>query len=271
MIPHPVPLRTRLFRHALAPFGAPEHGQFHAILAKATAFSLDHAAAKAVADTLEHRASSVERNVDLLRLPASAVWLEWPDSVRRRASQPLDAAGHPVTVGALVCAAPGAEDVITVMTAWDFPDGSTRHSYAAANLDVDDLSRHAFRARRGFGTGREEVLARLLDRTHVYLPAGLDDELGAMVRIDGGNQGAEEAVRLSAKRDVASEVPFVLAALLLLQTDSATRAMDPDDGHCRIGVEARPRTVREMLFRAPGGFVRSGNPAAPRLDWRRPG
>lgn len=266
-------LRQRVLAASERVMGAPERAHFIQLLRRADGYRLDAAATAAVAAALRDAPDGVEANLDLIRLSADGIWVEFPDEARRIPGvPPLAGTRYPFEVGVLATVDPDDEDRFVLMTAWDFapaadPGGrraaSVRHAYAPVAFSREDISRHSFAARVG-ALGRTEAAGvRMLGLAHAYLPAGLADELRLAAEAEGDDevQGAEE----EAMRDAVSEAAFGLAALLFL---SSRGARVGGDGDVRGTTLRRgPLTpVARALF--GDNFRREGNPGSPRLAFR---
>lgn len=249
--------------------GAPEHGQIAGYLREADAYRLSRATTAHLADVLSRNLTSVEQNIDLIRPRSQFTWIEYPDYARRPDNAvPLAGASHPVYVGALVCIDSDNQDQMVILTGWDFPDGSVRHSYAAASLSFTGMSHLAWGARTRFSRANDESLQRLLDQANIQVPPGLAEEIRILEQHDDPDHvedAVEERLR-TARMDVASEVPFVLAALL------AVGLSDPVESG---GVRPTDVTLKSMPTpflpwnRTPG-FRRMGAKTSPSLKWLEP-
>ncbi len=227
-LPVHVMLRDKLVAQSRTIIGSSEHLQVASLISGARSYRLDAHATEAIAITVQHATSTVEQNLDLLSVPPEGLWLEWPEHARYRAA-PRRGAAHPVVTGALVVPWPNDPDALTLVTGWMMPDGSVRHSYATAVLHLRHLALRAWNARvRERDHAPASALARLREAFTITLPPGLRGELDALVGIEveqGDDERRDaEAVRRDAAsqaaHDVAPDVPFVLAAMLLLASDS---------------------------------------------------
>jgi hypothetical protein len=273
-------LRDRVVAVSKRVIGADEHLQFAVAAERAEAYRLDAALTAELARVIKSDHVLVERSLDLLDLPERGVWIEWPDAERRGDREsPPGATVLPSVVGALFCPAPDDDDRIVIMTAWSSPTGEVRHSHAAAAFSRRDTSVLAWGARTRFSGDSVESQARLLTCVQVYFPPGLADEIDYMVeaeaeesdRVLGDMKGAREHAVFRAQMDLASDVPFAIAALLLLSADNV--AFVPRSGRISL-VDHRPRRVG-ILSRlagvfgaeAPRGFVRSGRNAKAKVSF----
>lgn len=240
--------------------GAAEHMHFAELVDNAQAFVLDDAAVIELQACVDSQTASIERNIDLISIPENGYWIEFRDAPRREeSSEALYGAAHPERVGVLVCPDPSEPDKLVMMTAWEFADGSCRHSYAALALKPSQLRVHALLARKVYGRGWTECLARLTNLATVYFPAQLLDELKTMGKLEDASEADIAAAMQTAQRDVVMELPFTLAALLML-----TVAEPQAPGH--RSVMNGWRASLASLFRGKG-FIRSGV-ERPRLVYR---
>ena len=254
-----VTLQSKTASNARGLRGAAEHLHFAELVDHAQAFVLDDAAVVELQACVDSQTASIERNIDLISIPESGYWIEFRDAPRREeGSEALYGAAHPERVGVLVCPDPSEPDKIVMMTAWEFADGSCRHSYAAVALKPSQLRVHALLARKVYGRGWTECLARLTNLATVYFPPQLLDELKAMAELEDASEADIAAAMQTAQRDVVMELPFALAALLMLTVAEPAA----HDGWGAPGW----RTRLASLFRGKG-FIRSGV-ERPRLVYR---
>ena len=250
--------------------GAPEHTQIASYMREADAYRLSRATTAQLADVLAHNLTSVEQNIDLIRPRSQFTWIEYPDYARRPANAvPLTGASHPVYVGALICIDGENQDRMIILTGWDFPDGSVRHSYAAASLSFTGMSHLAWGARTRFSRSNDESLQRLLDQAHIYVPPGLAEEIHILEQHDNPDhvEDAVEGRLRTARMDVASEVPFLLAALLavgMLDQAETTNGARPVD----VTMKSMPMPI--LPWNRTPGFRRVGTKPSPSLRWLAP-
>lgn len=263
------PLSDRFVRDLVRVKGAPEHEQIVRILVDAKGFRLDVGTTAELTALVRHHPATIERNLDAIRIPGAAVWIEYPDAPRRNADVvPIKGAMHPVNVGALVCVDEHDPNRLVVVTAWDFEDGSTRHSYAVAGLDLERLSQHAWLARNRFSVNPTESLTRMLDLVEITIPPGLATELQVLERADDPDYWEERYMERArgAGIDVSSEIPYVLAALIAIGTPQIS-TLSLGKGRPDL-VHATPVAARRLPFvRRSPGFHRHGPKSAPRVDW----
>lgn len=252
-------LQRKAANNARGMRAAAEHMHFAELVDKATPFVLDDAAVAELQACVDTQTASIERNIDLISVPEDGYWIEFRDAPRREdESEALFGAAHPERIGVLVCPDPSEADKLVMMTAWEFADGSCRHSYAAVALKPSQLQVHALLARKIYGRGWTECLARMTNLATVYFPPQLLDELKAMGELEDASEADIAAAMQTAQRDVVMELPFTLAALLMLTVAEAPAA--------ERTAAASWRTSFAALFQAKG-FVRSGV-ERPRLIYR---
>ncbi len=268
-------LRQRVLAASERVMGAPERAHFIQLLRRADGYRLDPAATAAVAAALRDAPEGVEANLDLIRLSADGIWVEFPDAARRVPGvAPLPGTRFPFDVGVLATVDPDDDDRFVLMTAWDFapsanPDGrraaSVRHAYAPVAFSREDISRHSFAARADALGGPGHAAVRMLGLAHAYLPSGLADEL----RIAADAEGDEEVhdAEEEAMRDAVSEAAFGLAALLFLSSRGARLGGEGDVRSAGLRRGALAPIARAVLG---DNFRREGNPASPRLAFRPP-
>ena len=259
----------RLKRDSIKLRGAPEHAQFVNLAEDAEKYRLDGDVTEALARTVASHANSIERNVDLLSLTKPAVWIEYPDAPRRAAwdQSMLAGAAAPVTVGALVCIQD--EDKFIVMTAWDFEDGSVRHSYVATAVSATDLALPALKARTYLSRDPAESRSRIVEQVVPYMPPGLRKELEVLDEHDSEGRSEEEMANrtLQAKLDVVAEIPFVFAALLSMATPSVSLAREFREDPWTVSLSGPGNAPR--AWKRPG-FHRSGRKSDPNLSFLPP-
>lgn len=256
-------LQSKAANNARGMRSAAEHMHFAELVDHAQGFVLDDATVVEMQACVDSQTASIERNIDLISVPENGYWIEFQDAPRREeGSEALYGAAHPERVGVLVCPDPSEPDKLVMMTAWEFADGSCRHSYAAVALKPSQLRVHALLARKIYGRGWTECLARLTNLATVYFPPQLLDELRAMAELEDASEADIAAAMQTAQRDVVMELPFTLAALLMLTVAEAPAAYDQ-------GGTAGWRARLASLFRGKG-FVRSGV-ERPRLVYRPAG
>jgi hypothetical protein len=259
----PPSLRDRVIVASERLVGASERTHFVSLLRDARAYRLDEGAAAAVARTVRLGMADVEANIDLVPLDAKGIWIEYPDAARRLAgAAPEPGTKHPCDVGVLVSVDPDNPDRYAIMTAWDFAPAeafhprnaaSVRHGYAAVALSRTHAMHHAYAARNGL-LGEEPPFERLLGLLNAYIPPGLRDEMQIAGSV-GTDEEAEELDRL-AVRDVMTEAPYALAALLLLS--SLGRAAPGTEGLVALPPPRRFDGIRRWL--SGTGFSSTGRP-----------
>lgn len=267
-------LRARLVEAAVAMRGVKTHLDLARLVGEAEAYRLTDQASGSLARTIENATASVEENMDLIRLPEDGVWIEFSDAPRRLDVQPMPGATHPETVGIFACPDPTEPDRIILLTAWDFPGGDVHHSYAAAAISLTNISQRSFLARTRYGKGRNESIARMIDLAMVYHPFGFEDEVryATDMNVAYGFQDSEKALEAT-RRDVVLEVPFALAALLLVTGTKGTHSWHESDGIWDVDLDLdAPR--RDLIDRIglgrlrKTGFRRRGDPHHPDLIYR---
>lgn len=249
--------------------GAPERVEMADLLMGARWFCLDEDFVRQASNVVEGCPFTIEANLDFLGYPGSPIWIEYPNRVKLgRGGQTPETRGMreriPDRTGVLIDGNAAFDDnpsVLFALVAWEFPDRSVHFSPAAIYWDLDELARHAGMARRHLSKNRDEAIARLLDRSSVSMLPHLEAEMAAF-------HGDEKEFRIAVEegmRNSVSEVPFLLCALLLLNTrdttkqemvaltESMTRSL------LRIGM-GEPRDYRSLSSRLLGrkllGFMR---------------
>lgn len=263
-------LGERLSLEASRLRGAPEHTQIAQLLNDADTYRLTDQTTAALTDVLRHHTSTIEQNIDLIRPTNPVTWIEYCDIPRRhRETAPLAGAVHPVTVGALICVDNENPDRLVVVTGWDFADGTVRHSYAAASVSLNDMANLAWAARTRLSRNPEDSIQRLLDQATVFIPPGLAEEISVLEGIDHP-EDPETAIAARHKAvtfDIASEMPFVLAALLAINS-KATVVRQAEEGPAEV--ELRSIGIPILPWRRTPGFRRVGSKPSPGLDWLWP-
>lgn len=261
------PLAERLTVDLSRLKGASEHDDILALLVDAEGYRLDEAATAKIDSIAKNALQQVERNLDLLRLPEDrALWIEFPDAVRHGKSMLMPGTGRPVTIGALVCTDRSDPNRMIVITAWDFEDLTTRHSYAVASLKLDRLADHAWLARNRYSAVNEEALLRILDLVEVTIPPGLQAEMQTLEEIDSpdGWKDAYEERAKGAAFDVTTEIPFVLAAMLAIRTEQASTSSLGIGRPKLVSLDGRKSSRWPWLKRS--GLHRHGSKADPLLS-----
>ena len=271
MIAHPT-LRDRVVAAAIAMRGVETHLDLARRINLADAYRLTEHASEALARTIERATASVEENMDLIRFPEDGIWIECSDAPRRRDVEALPGAAHPLNVGIFVCPDPTDLDRIVMLTAWDFPDGTVHHSYAAAAFSLTDISERAFLARTRYGKGQVESIARMINLAMVYHPPGFKEEVTFTTEMNASEFGfrVTEKALDDARRDVVLEVPFALAALLLITATEGDIRWDETSKIRDVGLHAFKQDWVDQLglgrFKKKG-FRRWGDPRHPSLRY----
>jgi len=265
-------LRDRILQSAVMLRGAPEHAHFAKLVRQAAAYRLSQSTTGALAQILDEQTATIERNLDLLRIPSSGMWIEFDEADRRQPSdsaKPLFGGRHPISVGVLLCNDSSEPDRIVLMTAWDFEDDSVRHSYAVAAFSRTDIANRAFLARTRWGSGQIESLARMVSLAHAYFPPGLKAEMEVIAKEERATKRDIAAAEETSRRDVVSEAPFAFAsALLITAVQFAEASPYPDIRDITL-----PTQKRSLLEKAglgtlvKRGFIRHGDQQQPSLGF----
>jgi hypothetical protein len=173
----------------------PGKDQLASLLDSAVPMRLDRTFVEAASETLRLRPATVERCLDLVRLPHPVAWIEFHDA-HRGGPRPQ---GRPDAVGALAATYPGDPRLVAVVTAWSYGDGAAHHSPAAMRWNLAAFRRRAAAAR---------APERMLSLAEAAVPPWNDADLDCF---KGGRAAAER----EALRAATSEHLFLLSALLL--------------------------------------------------------
>lgn len=256
-------LKDALARRLVAETGsASEHADIGRLLGEAHAYRLSDRCASELANLIRVNPHNIESNLDLMRLPGQVTWIEYADGPRAAADViPLPGAHHPTTAGALVCAInDGEADKLLIVTAWAFADGAAHHSYATGQMHLDHLSDLAYGARTMFSKTPDESLQRLLDSVIVGTPSGFSNEIKWHETSENPTDEARADAAISqriasARNDVISEIPFVLAALLAISTSDVSISRESDEALWSVDLPAGDRWRWPWARR---GFERRG-------------
>ena len=260
-------LRPVLIAEATRIIGSTDHTQFAGLLLGAKPYALSPELTNALASTVDERAVTIERNLDLVDLPPEGVWIEWRESARHRGRDAASEASHPLRSGVLVCPAPDDPDRLHFISAWRTASGVTQHGYAAAVMSRNVMAVDAWHARTRFSTVPLESQARMLGLAQSYFPSGLLYELRLLAGQESeDNPDVEVDVVFGramhrSRMDVISDIPFILGALLLIREGVARREMNGMETLLDIpnptwadGLAAKVRSLGIDL----GGFRRRG-------------
>ncbi len=266
-------LRDRLIETTVAMRGVDTHLDLARLISEAEGFRLVDAASGSLARAIETATATVEENMDLIRFREDGIWIEFEDEPRRGDIAPIAGAVHPRSVGIFACPDPTDFDRIIMMTAWDLPDGTVHHSYAAVAMSVSDISERAYLARTRYGKGHLESIARMIDMAVVYHPAGFKEEVIFASSIDVGALGANVSLKSldDARRDVVLELPFALAALLLVTAAQNTHSWNEEDKIWEVDIDVPRRGLLDKIGLGQfhkNGFRRRGDPRQPEVSYR---
>lgn len=266
-------LRDRLIETTVAMRGVDTHLDLARLISEAECFRLADAASGSLARAIETATASIEENMDLIRFREDGIWIEFEDQPRRGDVEPIAGSVHPCSVGIFACPDPTDFDRIIMMTAWDLPDGTVHHSFAAIAMSVSDISERAYLARNRYGKGQLESIARMIDMAVVYHPAGFKEEVIFASSIDVGAMGAKVSFKSleDARRDVVLELPFALAALLLVTAAQNTHSWSEQDKIWEVDIDAPNPGFLDKIGLGrfnKNGFRRRGDPRQPMVSYR---
>lgn len=261
-------LHSRVVKQSLSIRLADEHAEFASMVLSAVKYRLSDETVGALSRTLSRHTHSIESNIDLIRLPEKPIWFEFNEAPRRKVAAVVPKGlAIPARVGILIAPDPNNMDRVVIMTAWDFADETARHSYASASFSLADFSEMAWGARNRYSRDPESSVSRLLAEPHVDIPPGFGREMRVMSEVDDpdGTKGDFIVLVNSARRDVMSEFPFALAALLSLQVSQISEV---GDALREVRLPAEPKGFLAGVL--PRGFIRRGKHDAPVLNFRTP-
>jgi len=267
---HPtlIPLVERLVIDLTRLRGAYEHDHILELLVDAKGYRLNDKMTSMIDILSRENIHQVEQNLDLLRLPEEgALWIEYHDHARQRDINLVAGTAKPINVGALICADHKNPNRWVIITAWDFPDGSTRHSYAVASFQLEQLYNHAWLARNRFSNNPEDVMLRLMALFDLTIPPGLTKEIKALEKVQKGEDWNEvyNIRAKSAAMDVVEEIPFILSAMLALQTKQITTTSMGIGRPRLVSASPIPKSWIPWLHRR--GLHRHGSKKRPELSW----
>lgn len=243
-----VTLATRIKISCMSTF-ASEHLQIADLIRRSSIHLVDSSAAKAARDVVMSNTLSIEKNLDLIELPDTPTWFEWPLPTRN--GRPHSAAGDERT-GCLIAPHPFDENLHLVVSSWEIEQVAS-HSYGIAIIDKRDLSALAEDARHRLFSSNEDSIARIMSMIVAFVPPAFRDEM--IIISDGQDQTT------AALRDATADVPLMLTLLLLCKVKGGLVFKNGEDDtiSVEIGNEYIPtplsRVIRS-LTRAKPGIVR---------------
>jgi len=245
----PTTLAGTIAEGALRLLGAEEHVQIAGLIQEAKTYVVDRDAALAVSQVLSDHTWSVESNLDLVKAPGTTTWFEWPLPTHSGRG-----GGDDARTGCLVTPHPENQDLMMVVTAWE-TGGAAEHSYGVAAMYMPDIALNAKLARRSRERTKEQSVTRLMGHIHAFVPASFRDEISIIA--DPGEQSMDAVLR-----DATSEIPFLLALMLAMNSENGVISNEDETGLRRIhlpkSVKMKSLTAMMHRFRATDGFVRTG-------------
>jgi hypothetical protein len=245
-------LATRVKMSCVNTMGAEEHHQIANLIRASRIHIVDGDVAEAARDAMINHTHSLERNLDLVRLPASPVWFEWP--LPPRNGRPHSGPGIART-GCLIAPHPEDDKLHMIVSAWEM-DGVAMHAYGIGIIAQGDLDAVAAQARRLSSSSAEESISRIMSVIVAFVPPAFEDEM--RIISDGEDQ------TMGALRDATADVPMMLSLLLLSASEggAAFHEAEDDTVSVRMGDNYAPSTMlrisETVLGRWKPGFLRLG-------------
>lgn len=226
---------------------------------KAGRFVFDEKASRALAQLALTKPSRILLAKEFLRLPFDSIWIEYHDAERKalwreRGGEVNEEHSQPVSTGLLIRADPDDPAIVHVWSAWSHESKPHERrepfhfSPLAVSIDLSFERASDERVQHTIDLMHQNKEAAFSRTSHLYLIRNQPEEVASYARVlanaevapsdlisqkilgyllmaNGavGGQATLEAVRDQWREDVSQEIPFVIAALLLL--------------NCRNGVE----------------------------------
>jgi hypothetical protein len=252
-------LAVRVKMSCMNTVGADEHLQIANLIREARVHLVDGEAALAARSALIDHTHSLEKNLDLVKLPSSPTWFEWP--LPPRNGRPHSSTGRERT-GILVTPHPVDPNLHMVISAWEIDDVAM-HAYGIAIIAQADLDELAQRARGRFRSIAKDSIDRIMSVIVAFVPQAFYEEM--RIISDGEDQS------MAALRDGTADVPMLLALLLLTASEGgAISTVNGDAIDVTMGERYSMSTIlrlSETIFRRPKqGFRRLNEGSAAWLD-----
>lgn len=259
-------LADRLYDVCVSSKLAPEHLEVAGLLKQAVKFVVYLDAARTIREELDHRAWSIESNVDLIQWPREATWIEW--WLPGRAVEQDVKEGR---TGCLIVPHPDHEGLMSVVTAWEEPStGNVHHCYSTALMELEHLHEQAYLARTRYSKDNEDSFERMISMIGVTLPDGFRDEL--VLRHKGNAGVVERTMRLGT-----AEIPYLLALLVARQANGGLAvARESTEDETELALSPPPaknlmERVEDRLWKRPNnGLFRRVRRRKAVLKWYRP-
>jgi hypothetical protein len=225
--------------------------------------------------------------LDLLRVPAQHMWIEWNDDVHKRVMYETgsiaryDAAYPGRRVGVLVLGSSDSYGAL-MRTFWTDAafDETCEPTLSPVETHIDlrgelaepaEISEVLSGGFAGIGHDADAALNDLLN----HLRFRFDDSWAAYYRAAARNSKAQRDVVLASLAAVARDAPLILAFLLLLSAKDATRSIPVSraalnrkreaHGHCRLLDHVEVRASLDAVRAAGADDVESAGRQSPRL------
>jgi hypothetical protein len=204
--------------------GAPVRDQLLASMNVAHCTKLEASFVKAAASAVQDFPNTLERNLDLVKAPPQPLWVEW-NEVDRSGEQHLPAGmSLPIRVGALIIPDEANPDLVGGMFAWENEGGQVDHAPAFFLFSLSHLADLAYHARNFFSQVPIESRARLLSVVLTDIPADFVAEMEVMQGLRPDDLPIETQCE-NARKVASTEAFFVLATLLLMQSENAAMVL----------------------------------------------
>ncbi|MHA6346929.1 hypothetical protein [Roseivivax sp. CAU 1761] len=217
-----------------------------------------------MADTLNSRPHTVERNLDFLTLPAGVSWFEWSEAARRTDIELLmHDVEHPERVGVLVAYANDDVGDVVGTVAWRFRDGRVDHAPAFFSWSETALADLSAKARHRYSQVPAESWARMMSLIYTHVPGGYVEEMEVLS--DLREKGPDISTMAgSARREASAEALFMFATLLMLQTERYS--VETGEGAETLKMIPSPPRSWWSISRKDG-FSRASRKRGDRLVW----
>lgn len=248
--------------------GSKEREQISDLLNKSVEFRLDDDLTKAISKTIRYYPSTLEHNLDFLSVPFPSTWIEWNAEARTPEGCIIeDNKIYPEKVGALLATHPDDSNGVITVVAWKDKNQKVDHSQAILSWHNASFEKMSKDARNFYGTGKDEIFARIMSLVQTSVPAGFTEEMEILHDANKDSKSLD-AYHWDAHRNSSAETMFILTFLLMLQTEQTVLSkLQEDDEEIATYKCSLVDTLKKPLFRKPKGFYRKKGLQGTKLQW----